>query len=591
MQARVQEREIDFIALNEELERRVRARTAELRLAERVILNTIEGVIVTDAGGRIVSVNPAFSDITGYAAEEVIGRNPNLLSSHRHPPEFFCTMWEDLSRNGFWRGEVWNRRKSGELFLENLTISRIPGDDDFPTHFVGVFQDITELRSKDARIRHLAYHDPLTGLANRMLLQDRLKHALSLAQRNRRMVGLMFIDLDRFKSINDSLGHDVGDSLLQEVASRISRCVRISDTVARPGGDEFLVITDEIPRADACAVVAQKIIAALSQPMEICGHAIQIGCSVGIAVYPEDAATSVDLMKHADAAMYAAKGAGGGVFRYFQAEMTERNLQRLTLEMDLRRAISNGEMELHYQPKLDLRTHALVGLEALVRWRCPDRGLVLPGEFIPVAEETGVIIELGDWVLEEACRQIAGWQAQGILPAPVAVNVSSRQFQKVNLADRVREATDRHRIDPALLELELTESTVMTNILQTIEVFQALRGIGVSIAVDDFGTGYSSLTYLRRLPVNVIKIDRSFVVGLGSSDEDAEIIRTIIALARALGLTVVAEGVETTGQAEVLRTLECDLAQGFLFSRALPAHQITGWLRGRGPAPPAGSAA
>ena len=556
----------------------VRAKSeAELRLAASVFDNMMDGVIVTDTASTILSVNPAFTAITGYSAAEAIGQRPSLLRSDHHKPEFYRELWARLQRDGRWEGEIWNRRKNGEAFLEWLSIGMVPGNDGQPVRYVGVFNDITELRKKDEHIRHLAFHDPLTGLPNRALLLDRLEHGLAFAERQAERLGVMFIDLDRFKHINDSLGHDVGDGLLQEVARRLSQCLRQSDTVARMGGDEFVILLEHVDEPETYASLAKKIIASLGAPMTLGGHTLQVGASIGISCFPEDGADVVTLMKHADAAMYAAKSAGRGTYRFFQSAMTAKAGQRLLLEMELRSAVANGELELFYQPRVALLSGAPCGVEALVRWRHPIRGLVPPDDFIPLAEETGIIHELGNWVLEEACRQSRAWQQQG-LRVKIAVNISAKQLQEGDLAEHIANLTRKYQISPTDLEVELTESVIMANPADISGVFARLRRIGVTVAVDDFGTGYSSLAYLRRLPIDVLKIDRSFVMNADRDEGDAQIVRTILALAQALKLDVVAEGVETSGQAEFLKFCGCSTAQGYLYSRPQPAAVFEAWL-------------
>ncbi len=552
----------------------------ELRLAASVFHSSADGVLVTDAAGKILSVNPAFTEITGYARDEALGSNPRMLRSDRHTPEFYRAMWQGLEAEGRWQGEIWNRRKGGEAYLEWLTINRIDDSDGNPVRYVAVFHDITELKTKDERIRHLAFHDALTGLPNRTLMQDRLQQALARARREGGRLALTYIDLDRFKAVNDSFGHDVGDLLLQEVARRIQGRLRASDTVARLGGDEFVVLMGDLHDAEDCAVLAQELIGEIARPMSLRGHTFAIGASMGTAFFPEDGDDALEMMKRADVAMYAAKSAGRNTYRFFQAEMLERTSQRLTLEIELRRAVANGDLELHYQPRVDLTTGRTLGVEALVRWRHPDRGLIAPAEFISVAEESGIIHDVGDWVLQEACRQSAIWRAGG-RSLCVAINVSARQLEDGALAARIAELAARHGIDPAGFEIDITESAVMANPEDAAGLFARLRGLGVTVAVDDFGTGYSSLAYLRRLPLDTLKIDRSFISDVEHIEEDAQIVRTILALGDALKLKVVAEGVETQRQAELLLSLGCQAAQGYLFAPALPVPYLERWLDGR----------
>ncbi len=561
----------------------VRAKTeAELKLAASVFDNTMDGVMVTDTSATILSVNPAFTAITGYPAAEAIGQQPSLLRSDHHKEAFYQELWTTLLRDGRWEGEIWNRRKSGEAYLEWLSIGVVRTSDGTPVRYVGVFNDITELRKKDEHIRHLAFHDPLTGLPNRALLLDRLEHGITFAQRERERLGVMFIDLDRFKHINDSLGHDVGDSLLREVASRLNQSLRQSDTVARMGGDEFVILLEHVEEPEAYASLAKTILASLTVPMTLGGHTLQIGASIGISCLPEDGADAITLMKHADAAMYAAKTAGRGTYRFFQTAMTEKAGQRLQFEMELRSAVANGELALFYQPRVAMANGIQRGVEALVRWHHPQRGLVLPDEFIPLAEESGIIHELGNWVLEEACRQLHAWQVQGLERVRIAVNISAKQLQEGDLVERIASLARKHGISPTDLEVELTESVIMANPAEISEVLTRLRQIGVTVAVDDFGTGYSSLAYLRRLPIDVLKIDSSFVMNADRDDGDAQIVRIIMALAQALKLDVVAEGVENPGQAEFLKSCGCPTAQGFFYSQPLASTVFEVWLGDQG---------
>jgi diguanylate cyclase (GGDEF)-like protein/PAS domain S-box-containing protein len=570
-------REDDYRRLTGELEDRVRERTDKLRLAASVFENTSEGVVVTDERACIVSVNAAFTEITGYTAEEAVGQKPSLLRSDHHDEDFYRAMWKSLLESGRWQGEIWNRRKNGEAFLEWLTINRIPAVDGLPCSYVSVFNDITEQRRKDEHIRHLAFHDPLTGLPNRALLTDRLQHAIQRGTREGTRLALMFIDLDRFKGINDTLGHDVGDDLLREVAGRIKARLRGMDTVARMGGDEFVVLIEDFDEPEHVASLAGEVIADVVRPLEIHGHEIRIGASIGIACFPEDGGDALTLMKHADTAMYAAKSEGRGRYRFFRAEMTAAADLRLQLETELRQAIAERQLELHYQPKICTVSGGNCGVEALVRWRHPTRGLVPPADFIPVAEESDLILALGDWVVDEACRQSAAWAALGLTPT-IAVNVSAKQLQQPDLVERIAATAARHGVPPSRLQVEVTESLVMRDPRQASALLYRLREIGVTVAIDDFGTGYSSLSYLRRLPIDVLKIDRSFVMNADRIEEDAQIVRTIIALAQTLKMSVVAEGVETEAQAKLLRSLGCDAVQGYLYAKPAPADEVVGWL-------------
>ncbi|MBR9882867.1 MAG: EAL domain-containing protein [Oceanospirillales bacterium] len=549
----------------------------ELRLAASVFHASAEGVMITDASGRIISTNPAFTEITGYGAAEALGRKPSMLKSEHQKADFYREMWDALLTEGQWQGELWNRRKGGQAFLEWLTINRIDDSLGNPVRYVAVFHDITELRRKDEHIEHLAFHDALTGLPNRELLLERLGHALAQSHRENKRLSVTFIDLDRFKGINDALGHDMGDNLLQQVGDRIRRCLRTTDTVARVGGDEFLVLMENLTSARDCATKAQQLLDEIARPIALPGYRLEITASMGMAFFPEDSNQPLELMKRADMAMYAAKEAGGNTYRFFRQEMLERTTRRLTLEMDLRRAINNNELELHYQPKIDLASNTVTGVEALLRWRHPTRGMQAPGEFIPLAEENALICDIGAWVIGEACRQTAIWRAQG-LDLKVAINISARQLETGDLYQQLCALAHQRGIPPSSLELELTESALMKNPEGVTGLLNQFRQAGVRIAVDDFGTGYSSLAYLRRLPIDILKIDRSFVLDAIADEDDAQIIKTILALGQSLKLAVVAEGVESESQAALLKASGCDQAQGYLYAKPLPGDDIEAWL-------------
>jgi len=547
----------------------VKSYAEELELAAGVFTHALEGIMITDPFGTILSVNPAFSAITGYAPDEALGKTPRLLRSDHQDEHFYRELWAGLQATGEWRGELWNRRKNGEAYLQWTSITTILNEAGKPHRRIAVMTDITEERRKEEHIRHQAYHDSLTGLPNRSLLHNRVEHAIKSAERNSARFALLFIDLDRFKIINDSLGHLAGDQLLREAARRMSDSVRGSDTVARLGGDEFVILAPIDASADAVQV-AEKIIHEISNPFEIQQQTLYVGASVGISVYPADGADVATLLRNADVAMYAAKQAGRGTLCFFDPGMNERAQHRLKLEAALRDALAANEFELHYQTKVCLSDNRHCGMEALIRWRNPALGLVSPADFIPLAEETGLIAPIGDWVLETACAQMRAWLDAGAIAGPVAVNVSARQLGDPEFAARVVDILRRHAIDGRHLQIEVTESTVMANPELAIGALGRLAALGIGIAVDDFGTGYSSFSYLKRLPIKLLKVDRSFVSDIGHSREDEEIVTAIVQVAHSLKLEVVAEGIETREQAEFLARLGCQFGQGYFYAKPLP---------------------
>ncbi len=542
-----------------------------LRLAEKVFETTFEGIMVTDADGVIEFVNPAFSKITGYELHEVVGKKPGILSSGRHGTEFYRQMWADLMVKGSWQGEVWNRRKDGEIYPEWLSISTIRNNDGAAGNYVAIFSDITERKASDDHVRHLAHHDALTNLPNRMLLMERLGHALTLAHRNGLMVAVMFLDLDRFKVINDTLGHTVGDQLLKTVSERLSECTRDDDTVARLGGDEFVVVLEGIANIQNVAGVAQKIIDQLVRPMALERYEVFVTASIGISVYPEDGDSAESLIKHADAAMYRAKEQGRNNYQFYTADMNARAFERLSIENSLRRALERNEFLLFYQPQVDLATRRITGMEALLRWQHPDFGLVSPSQFIPIAEETGMIIPIGEWALRAACVQNKAWQDAGMPRLRVAVNLSAPQFRQSSLVKMVRQALDDSGLEPHYLELEITESIAMAHAEETVAKLHELKAMGVTISMDDFGTGHSSLSYLKRFPIDTLKIDQSFIQDVALDSHDSAIAAAITTMARSMNMKVVSEGVETKEQVGFLCQHDRDEVQGYYFSQPLPA--------------------
>ncbi len=545
-----------------------------LRQAARVFESTAEGVVITDPDERILAVNRAFTEITGYREEEIIGQTPRLLKSGRHDQVFYQALWRELKRTGLWRGEIWNRHKNGEVYPELITISAVLDTTNELTHYVGVFRDISHIKRSEQQLEFLAHHDPLTGLPNRSLFQARLEHCLQRANRHGRRVGLLFIDLDRFKSVNDTLGHPVGDDLLKLVAEALARQVRSGDTIARLGGDEFVVILEDLRTQEDAATFARRVLAVFEQPFRVREREIFMTASIGVSIHPGDGGDLDTLLRHADVAMYRAKTLGRNAFVLFDSSMVEGAADRFRLENDLRGALQRQELLVHYQPQMELEGRRLIGVEALCRWRHPQLGLIPPATFIPLAEDIGIIDALGAWVLSESCRQIATWDQSGFAVPRIAVNLSVHQLDGGNLVERVRDVLAQSGISPKRLELEVTESMIMRHPERAITALVELRALGVTLAVDDFGTGYSSLAYLKRLPLNRLKIHRSFIEHLTQDPNDDAIVRAIIALGASLGLKTIAEGVETQEQADFLLHAGCLEVQGFFFGRPLTAADL-----------------
>ncbi len=539
----------------------------QLRLLARVFDTSRQGIVITDHTPAILAVNRAFSEITGFAQDEVLGRNPSLLASGRQDRAFYESLWATLGVDGHWQGELWNRRKSGEVYPQSASISAVRGEAGETTHYVALFMDVSERKRAEERIRHLAQHDLLTDLPNRTLLADRTKMALARAHRESRLVALLFLDLDHFKDVNDTLGHSAGDRLLVELARRLQGQVRESDTLGRLGGDEFVVLLPDVEKIDLAARVASKLLEAAAQPFRLEGRNIELTASVGIAVSPENGADLDTLLRNADAAMYAAKSTGRNRYQFFSEEMNRRAVERIALEADLRHAIERGQLSLAFQPQVDLATGELAGAEALARWHHPVLGDVAPARFIRIAEEGGFIAPIGEWVLREACRQAMAWLRQGIAVRRIAVNVSALQFRQPDFVDVVTAALAASGLPPALLELEMTETAIMEHSAPPIRRLEELHDLGVHLAIDDFGTGLSSLAYLRHFPLDRLKIDQTFVRDMAHAEDALAIVRAVVALAHTLGMRAMAEGVESEGQASRLAAMGCDEAQGYLFGR------------------------
>ena len=562
-----------FVAILQDITERRRT-DLELQIAATAF-ESQEGMFVTDADKVILRVNRAFTDITGYTAAEAVGRTPDLLDSGRHDASFHAALQERLARKGSWQGEIWHRRKNGEVHPEWLTLTAVRNGSGELSRYVGTLTDITARKAAEDEIRQLAFYDPLTLLPNRRLLLDRLQQALAASARSKRLGALLFLDLDNFKTLNDTLGHDKGDLLLQQIAERLASCVREGDTVARLGGDEFVIMLEDLSQsaAEAAAqteIVGEKILVALSQPYALTGHEYHNTSSIGVTLFRDQRDTVEDLLRRADLAMYQAKAAGRNTLRFFDPEMQAAVSARVALEAALREALRRRQFALHYQCQVD-RAGRTVGAEALVRWQHPQRGLLIPAEFLPLAEDTGLILALGEWVLEVACAQLVAWaQRPDMKQLTLAVNVSVRQFRHPHYVQQVLAVLARTGADAHKLKLELTERLLTIDMKDTLAKMNELRQRGVRFSLDDFGTGQASLSYLKRLPFDELKIDQAFVRDALTDPNDATIARTIVALGQSLGLAVVAEGVETEAQRKFLADKGCDAFQGHLFGRPLP---------------------
>jgi diguanylate cyclase (GGDEF)-like protein/PAS domain S-box-containing protein len=544
-----------------------------------------EGMTITDSAKVILRVNKAFTEITGYSAEEAVGKTPSLLRSGHHDAAFYAAMWESIERTGTWQGEIWNRRKTGEVYPEWLIVTAVKNDAGLTTHYVGTFTDVTSRKKAEDEITNLAFYDPLTGLPNRRLLIDRLKQALASSTRSLRHGALLFLDLDNFKTLNDTRGHDIGDLLLQQVAQRLSTCVREGDTVARLGGDEFVVMLEDLSEnvleaATQTEIVGEKILATLNHIYHLHNYAHHSTPSIGITLFADHHGTIDDLLKRADLAMYQSKAAGRNTLRFFDPTMQAVVTTRAALEADLREAVQKGQFVLYYQAQMD-GVGRLTGVEVLLRWQHPLRGMVSPLEFIPLAEDTGLILPLGHWVLETACAQLTVWASQPEMAhLTVAVNVSARQFHHADFVDQVLAVLDKTGANPQRLKLELTESLMVDDVEDVIAKMTALKAKGVSFSLDDFGTGYSSLSYLKRLPLDQLKIDQGFVRDILTDTNDSSIAKMVIALAESMGLAVIAEGVEIEAQKDFLASHGCHAYQGYLFSRPLPLGAFEEFVKG-----------
>ena len=567
--------------LREAGERRARREAeADLRLAAKVFEGSVEGILITDKSGRILRVNQAFMDITGYGEDEVIGQRPRMLQSGRHDEAFFRHLWVSLIETGSWQGEIWNRRKSGEVYPEWLTISAVSDESGEVTHYIGGFTDLSQQKQAEDHIQHLMYYDALTSLPNRTLFRDRFQQCMVRTRRSNDHTAFIHLDLDRFIKVNDTLGHTVGDQLLQQVGQRLSKNIRPMDFVARLGGDDFAIAVPALMTRAEVESFLEKIADVFAEPFCIAKREIFLVPSMGVVMYPDDANSYDELARYAETALQYAKRLGEG-YQFYHGSMNTNADERLNMESALRRALERDEFHLHYQPQVDASTGEIIGVEALLRWERGDEGMVMPGRFIPLLEDTGLIIPVGEWVLRRACRDLQMWLAEGYGRVPVAVNLSPRQFRSRDLVHMIDKVLRESGTDPRLLELEITESSVMDDPEFAMQTLQACHERGIRIAIDDFGTGYSSLSYLKRFPLDVLKIDRSFVADVPENDDDAAIIDTIIAMAHRLNLRVIAEGVETAAQRDFLREHGCDWVQGYYFGRPMPLEDLLQCLQGQ----------
>jgi len=553
----------------------------QLKLSATVFANNSEAIVITDANNNVVRVNAAFTRISGYEEAQVVGKNPRIFASGNMSREFYQNMWKEFLEHDGWSGEIWNKRKNGEIYPEWLILSLVRDDAGKVVNHIAIYSDISERKKEEEHVQFLASHDVLTQLPNRYLLTDRLTQALAFAERNCAKVGVLFIDLDHFKNINDSLGHDIGDDLLKQVATRMEKSLRRADTIARLGGDEFVAVLPDIGSEDEAAFVAEKMLESFAEKFVVGEHHLTISPSIGISMYPDDGRDAMVLLRNADMAMYRSKEVGRNTLQFYRPEMTINITEKLQLEMELRKAISNNELYMAYQPQIDLTSGTVVGMEALIRWQHPTMGLISPMRFIPVAEESGLILEIGEWVLREVCMQGRIWQAKGLEMVPIAVNVSGVQFTRGMIVERVRAILQETKFDPQYLEIEITESVLMNLGDACLNVMNDLKSLGVRLSLDDFGTGYSSLSRLKTFPLDMLKVDQSFVRDIHTDANDAAIVRAVLSMSHEMQIQVIAEGVETKEQLDFLKMLKCEKYQGYLFSHPVKPEVVEQYLQAK----------
>ncbi len=551
---------------------------AQLKIWDELFRNSAEAMMILDADLEFLAVNDAFTRLTGYAPEDVAGEKLELLRAERQEEDFYRTVLDLLHKTGNWQGEAWVRGKDGEEYLQGLHVIRIRNDKGLPTHYIATFNDNSERKAAEEKIRYLVHHDALTGLPNRTLLFDRIGMAIAQAHRNKQFVVVFSIDVDRFKVINDSLGHDIGDGLLLQMARRLQKCIREQDTLSRPGGDEFVMVFPNVSELSAIVPIAEKIATTMRLPIWIKDREFNLTASIGISVYPNDGIDRETLLKNADAAMNFAKETGRNQYHFFTMDLSRTVSDRLRIETNLRKALDREEFVLYYQPQIDIRSRRVVGMEALIRWNQPEEGMVPPGKFIPMAEESGLILPVGDWILDKAARQWREWNEQGMPWVTLAVNISAHQFYQADFLEKISRQVKQNGLD-SFLEIEVTEGVMMKNIPVTLDIMHKLKAIGCKLSIDDFGTGYSSLGYISRFPLDKLKIDQSFVRAMLTSNINMAIVDTIIRLANNLHLKVIAEGVETEAELKALQVRNCDEIQGYYFASPMPMEDLLPWWR------------
>jgi diguanylate cyclase (GGDEF)-like protein/PAS domain S-box-containing protein len=569
---------IGLIGLSADITERKQAEE-RLRLTSKVFENTLEGITITDTQGNIIEVNAAFSKITGYSHEELVGRNPRLLQSGHQSRAFYETMWQSITSTGHWAGEVWNRNKKGEMYPEWLSISAISNAQGAVTHYVGISSDITLLKQHEKQLERIAHYDALTGIPNRTLLSDRMKQAIARTAREQNMMAVCYLDLDEFKPVNDTLGHEAGDHVLIEIVQRIQSAIRGGDTVARLGGDEFVILLLGQERGEECSATLARLLTIIAEPINIMGKSVCLSASIGVSIYPLDDEDSDTLLRHADQAMYVAKQSGKNRFHIYDPALDQRARDQQGLLKNIHTALDQNQFELYYQPKVDLRTQQITGAEALIRWNHPEQGLLSPAKFLPAVENTELDILLGEWVIAGALRQLDQWRAIR-LDIEISINISAYHLESSRFAEKLQQQLAQHPALPAnRLQIEVLETVALDDINQVSRIIEQCKKIGVRFALDDFGTGYSSLSYLSNLPVDTLKIDQSFMRNLSASKGDHAIVMGIIALSKAFDLQTVAEGLETQAHFQTLLDMGCDIGQGYGIARPMPAASLLDWAQ------------